>query len=132
MPDIDPLAVLVATVAAFVSGGAYYAALGEQLATVSPAAAAAAEEQPPPWTYAVELLRCLVLALVVAGLASQGEIDEAGGGLVLGLALWVGFPLVLWTGAVVHERTPVKLAVIHAGDWLVKLLLISMIVSLLA
>ena len=131
MPDIDPPAVLVATVAAFVSGGAYYAALGEQLATVSSAAAAAAEEQ-PPWTYPVELLRCLVLALVVAGLASQGEIDEAGGGLVLGLALWVGFPLVLWTGAIVHERTPVKLAAIHAGDWLVKLLLISVIVSVLA
>ena len=131
MPDIDPLAVLAATAAAFVSGGAYYAAFGEQLAAVSDAAAAA-RRRPPPWTYEVEILRCLVLALVVAGLASQGEIDDAGGGLVLGLALWVGFPLVLWTGAVVHERTPVKLAAIHAGDWLVKLLLISVIVSVLA
>jgi Protein of unknown function (DUF1761) len=127
MPSIDLLAVLIATVAAFVAGGAYYAALGEQLAKVSEAAAAGAEM--PPWKLAVELLRCAVLALVVAGIASQGEIDELAGGLVLGIALWIGFPLVLWTGAMLHERTPPKLAAIHAGDWLVKLLLIAAIVS---
>ena len=74
-------------------------------------------------------MRCLVLAAVVAGLASRGEIDAWTSGLVLGAVLWIGFPLVLWTGAVVHERTPVKLAAIHAGDWLVKLLVIGVIVS---
>jgi Protein of unknown function (DUF1761) len=127
MPDVDVLAVLAATVAAFVLGAAYYAALGEQLAAVSEAAAAA--EQPPPWEIAIELLRCLVLAAVVAGLASQGEIDEWSGGLLLGLALWIGFPLVLWTGALIHENAPVRLAAIHAGDWLAKLLAVAVIVS---
>jgi hypothetical protein len=120
---IDLLAVLAATVAAFLSAGAYYAVLGDRLAAVS-----GASGQAPPWTLAVELLRCLVLAAVVAGLASQGEIDEWTGGVALGLALWLGFPVVLWTGAVVHERTPLALAAIHAGDWLVKLLLIAVIV----
>ena len=129
MPDVDVLAVLAATVAAFVLGGAYYAVLGEQLATVSEAAAAG--EQAPPWVLGVELLRCLVLAAVVAGLASQGEIDEVAGGLALGLALWVGFPGVLWTGAVIHENAPLKLAAIHAGDWLVKLLVVAAIVAVL-
>lgn len=129
MPDVDLIAVLVATIAAFVLGGTYYAVLGGQLATVSDAAAAA--EQPAPWKLAVELLRCLVLAAVVAGLASRGEIDEWTGGLLLGLALWVGFPAVLWTGAMVHENTPWKLAAIHAGDWLLKLLVLGVLVSLL-
>jgi hypothetical protein len=64
-------------------------------------------------------------------LASQGKIDELGGGLLLGLALWIGFPFVLWTGAVIHERTPWKLAAIHAGDWLAKLLLVAGTVSVL-
>jgi hypothetical protein len=127
MPDIEVLAVLVATVAAFVVGGGYYAVLGDQLAGVSNAAASG--KQPPPWTLAVELLRCLVLATVVAGLASQGEIDEPAGGLLLGLALWIGFPLVLWTGAMIHENTPWKLAAIHAGDWLAKLLVVGAIVA---
>jgi Protein of unknown function (DUF1761) len=128
MPEIDLLAVLAAAVAAFVAGGAYYAVLGDQLAEVSEAAAAAAGK-PPPWELAVELGRCLIVAAVVAGLASQGEVDEWAGGLLLGASLWIGFPFVLWTGAVVHERTPPKLAAIHGGDWLVKLLLVATIVS---
>jgi Protein of unknown function (DUF1761) len=129
MPDINLLAVLVASVAAFVLGGAYYAVFGTQLAAVSEAAAA--DEQMPPWKLAVELLRCLILAAVVAGLASQGEIDEWTGGLLLGVALWVGFPFVLWTGAVIHENAPVKLAAIHGADWLVKLVVVAVIVSVL-
>ena len=77
----------------------------------------------------VELLRCLVLSGAVAGLAVQAGVDEWTGGLLLGLALWVGFPLVLWTGALIHEDTPFKLAAIHGGDWLVKLLVVGVIVS---
>jgi len=121
MPDVNLLAVLAATVAAFICGGAYYAVFGAQLAAVS--------EPMPAWKLAVELLRCLILAAVVAGLASQGEIDAWTGGLVLGLALWLGFPFVLWVGAVIHENTPVRLAAIHGGDWLAKLLLVAVIVA---
>jgi len=127
MPDVSLLPVLVATIAAFVSGATYYAVLGEQLAAASDAAAAS--EQPPPWKLAVELLRCLIVAVVVAGLASQGEIHDWIGGLLLGLALWIGFPFVLWTGAMLHENTPWRLALIHGGDWLVKLPLVAVIVT---
>lgn len=127
MPEVNLLAILAATIAAFMSGATYYAVFGEQLAEVSDAAAAGG--QPPPWKLAVELLRCLIIAAVVAGLASQGGIDEWTGGLLLGLALWIGFPFVLWTGAMIHEDTPLKLAVIHGGDWLVKLLVVALIVT---
>lgn len=126
MPDLNLLAILVAAIATFVAGFAYYALLGESLADVSPAAAG---EQASPWTIAVEFGRGLILAAVTAGLASEAEIDEWTGGLLLGLALWIGFPLVLWIGALIHEKTPWKLAAIHAGDWLAKLLLVAVIVS---
>ena len=66
MPDISLLAVGIATLVAFGLGGAHYAMLGEQLATVSQTAARA--EQTAPWQLAVELARCLVLAATVAGL----------------------------------------------------------------
>jgi hypothetical protein len=46
--------------------------------------------------------------------------------------VWAGFPLVLWTGAVVQEGLPWRLAVIHAGDWLVKLPLVAVVVTLLS
>ena len=127
MPDPNLLAILAAAVVVFVVGFSYYALLGEQLAAVSDAAAAG--EQPPLWKMAVEFLRGLILVAVIAGLASEAGIDEPTGGLLLGLALWIGFPFVLWTGAVIHENTPPKLAVIHAGDWLVKLPLVALIVS---
>ena len=72
----------------FVIGFAYYAVLGEQLAAVSNAAA----EQPAPWKIAVEFSRGLILAAVLAGLASEAEIDRWPGGLLLGLALWIWVP----------------------------------------
>lgn len=113
MPELLPT--LVATAAAFVAGGAYYAVFGGRLEN----------RDMPPWTLAVEILRCLVLAAVVTGFATQADLTTPTEGVLLGLALWAGFPLVLWVGAIVHERTPLRLAVIHGGDWLVKLLLVG-------
>jgi Protein of unknown function (DUF1761) len=128
MPDINALAVLVAAISVFLLSSIYYTALAKQWATVSDAAARSGG-RPGPGKAALELARSLILATVVAGLASRGEIEHLGGGLLLGLALWVGFPFVLWTGAIIWENTPWKLAAIHAGDWLVKLLVIAVIVT---
>ena len=127
VPDVNLIAIFVASVVAFVLGGFYYAILGKQLATVSEAAAAG--ESMKPWQFAVELLRCIILATVVACLAAKIGTDGWLDGLALGLLLWVGFPLVLWIGAIIHERTPLKLAAIHGGDWLIKLPVIAIIIS---
>jgi hypothetical protein len=127
MPEVAILPVVVAAVAAFALSSTYYVVFTERLAELSDAYAGGG--QPPPQKLAIEGARCVVLAAVVAGLAVQGEIDEWTGGLLLGLALWIGFPVVLWVGAVLWERTPPALAAIHAGDWLAKLLLVAVIVS---
>ncbi len=108
---------LVAAIAAFIVGSTYYSLVG------GPAG------ETPPWKLGIEALRCVVLAAVIAGLAAQGDIDSLTGGLLLGLALWIGFPLVLWTGAMLWERTPFRTAALHAGDWLAKLLVVGAIVS---
>ena len=127
MPDLELLAILAATIIAFVLSGTYYAVLGSQLAAVS---AAAGTPRPSPVVQAgAELARSLVLVTVVAGLVAQTGTDTWRGGLWLGLALWVGFPVVLWAGAMLHERTPWRLAAIHAGDWLLKLLVVATVVS---
>ncbi len=52
------------------------------------------------------------------------------GAVQLGALLWIGFPVVLLVGSVIWENVPWKLAAIHAGDWLVKLLLVTIIVGL--
>jgi peptidoglycan/LPS O-acetylase OafA/YrhL len=125
MPDVNLIAIFVATVVTFVLGGFYYAILGKQLATVSESADGSMKS----WQLAAEIVRCAILSTVVACLAAQIGTDGWVEGLGLGLLLWVGFPLVLWIGAIVHERTPLKLAVIHGGDWLIKLPVIAAIVS---
>ena len=84
---------------------------------------------PGPRVMVLELLRGLVLASDIASLADRAQVDTWHAGLVLGAVLWIGFPLVLRAGAVVHEGTRIRLAAIHAGDWLVKLLVLGVLLS---
>lgn len=130
MTEINYLAVLVATVAVFAVSTVYYMAFGSQMARLNDAYAGPDAARPPVWKIAVELVRSFVLATVVAGLTSRMDVTDWTGALILGLVLWIGFPLVLWSGSVMWEKVPSKLAAIHAGDWLLKLLVIAFIVGL--
>ena len=130
MDDVNVVAILVAAVAVLVVSTVYYIVFGKQLAQLSPAYSEAdAAARPPGWKVAIELVRNLVLASVVACLVKATDATDLTDGLKLALLLWIGFPVVLWTGAVLWEKNPPKLAAIHAGDWLLKLLIVSGIVS---
>ncbi|HEX6576961.1 MAG TPA: DUF1761 domain-containing protein [Jiangellaceae bacterium] len=128
MSDINVLAVAVAAVAAFILSALWYGVFGQQLTELDDAYAEPGRM--PAWKVAVELSRSLVVATVLAWLAVAVDITELAGAVGLGLLLWIGFPVVLLTGSVIHENVPWKLAAIHAGDWLVKLVVIAMIVGL--
>lgn len=121
------LPALAGAVLAFVLGGAWYAVLGAPAASVPDAA--------PPraggLTALVEAGRCLLLAVVVTVLAVLTGAATWAQGLLLGVLLFAGFPLVLWTGAMWHERTPLRTAALHGGDWLVKLLAVGALVGAL-
>jgi hypothetical protein len=118
--------VLVAVVVAFILSGIWYAVFGSRLAALHEAYA---QPRSRAATAAVELVRNLVLALVTAGLVDRVGVSGVAGGLLLGLVLWVGFPAVILSGSVFHERVPPQLAAIHAGDWLLKLLAVTVIVT---
>lgn len=128
MLDMNYLAIGVASVAAVVLSTVYYTLFAKQLAVLSAAYANAA--RPPGWKVLVELVRSFVVATVLAGLASLLDIVDWAGAVKLGLAMWVGFPVMLLLGSVIWESVPSRLAAIHAGDWLLKLLVLSVIVSL--
>lgn len=125
--DLDYAAIAVAAVTAFLAAFGYYVVFGKQLAAYG--SAAADNERPSPWLVPVELVKHLVIAAVVAGIVVSSDIAGVPGGLLLGVALWVAFPVMLLVGSVFHEKTPWRLAVLHGGDWLLKLLLIAAIVG---
>ncbi|GAA0805696.1 DUF1761 domain-containing protein [Spirilliplanes yamanashiensis] len=122
------LAAAVATVAAFLLGAAWYAAFGATLARLSPAHAGdrPARARDP----LLELLRCAVLATVVVILLRRLDPGGAAAAAGTGLLLWAGFPAVLLAGSVLHDGVPWRPAAVHAGDWLVKLVVISLIAGL--
>jgi len=48
----------------------------------------------------------------------------------LGLVLWIGFCATQWVGSIMGEDVPVTLAAIHARDWLLHMLIMSVIIGL--
>ena len=121
------LAVLVAAVAGFILGWLWYGPLlflssWMRLRGPDPTVATVTT---PPGILVIEFARCLVPAYVIALFVSQLGLTGGAGAVRFGLLVWIGFPVVLLTGSVIWENVPLKVAAIHAGDWLVKLLVIS-------
>ena len=133
MVHVNYLAVLVAAVAVFVLGWLWYSPLlfykpWMRLRGMDPVAAMAGAKM-PAGKLLIELVRCLVLAYVIARFVALLGVGSWLGAVHFGLSLWIGFPVILLIGSILWENTPVKVAAIHAGDWLVKMLVIPIIVS---
>jgi Protein of unknown function (DUF1761) len=131
MVRMNHWAVLVSALAGFVLSSVYYAVLAPQILELHAGnpAIAAAMMRPAPWKVLVEVGRTAIVAYVLALLVGRLGIRDAKGAAQLAILLWVAFSLVMWVGAIIWESVPVKLAAIHAGDWLLKTLLITVIVG---
>jgi uncharacterized protein DUF1761 len=130
MPSLNYLAIAVAGIAGVVTASLYYILFSRQLQRLSPAARAGAGTRPPAWQIAAELLKHLLIAAVVAGFLAMSGIADGPGAATAALALWAGFPVTLLLGSVVHEGTSWRLAVLHGGDWLVKLQVIAAVTGI--
>jgi Protein of unknown function (DUF1761) len=119
--------VVAAVVAAFVISSLWYVAFSGMLARLSPAYADGARTS--PWVPVLEVVRSAVLAIVVAIGCDRLDIDGFGPLVTAALVAWLGFPVVLLSGSVLHEQVPWRLAAIHAGDWLLKLVAMGLIVG---
>ena len=88
----------------------------------------AADTTSPVWTMLFVVAQSLVVASVLAYFVSRLGISDRRATLRLGALMWI-FPASILLGSVVHENVPLALAAIHAGGWLVKLLLISVLLG---
>jgi hypothetical protein len=89
-----------ATVLAFVLSSAWYSALAEPYQALLGGDAASSM---PAWKVLVELGRGLLVATVLAAAVHRLAITTRAGALVLALAVWIAFPVVLLLGSVLHE-----------------------------
>ncbi len=127
MSNVNYWAVVVSVVVVFILTSVYYSVLSKQLATFTSADPNAAM---PVWKIPLELFRSLVVAYVLAWLfALVGGLGVLKA-VSVALLLWVGFPVVLLTGSMLHESVPWQLATLHGGDWLIKLVVIAVILGL--
>jgi len=133
MPHVNYLAVLVAAIVVFVLGWLWYSPFlflkpWMRARGLDPDAAMAGAKMPAGKLVA-ELLRCIVLAFVIAHFIRLLGVSNWFIAAHFALLLWIGFPVVLLVGSILWENLPVKVAAINAGDWLVKLLAITIILS---
>ena len=126
---VNYFAVVAAAVAAFIVSAAWYIGFGNELAKLS--AVYADRQAPPAWTMLAEFGRSLIIAYLLARFALLLGVDSWKGALRLGVWIWV-FPAAILVGSVLHENYPWMLASIHAGDWLIKLLVMSLIIGVWA
>jgi hypothetical protein len=121
------VAIVVATVAAFVASAVWYTLFANPMANLSSTGPAESGTS-TIWTMLFVIAQSLVVALMVAYFVSRLGITTIAGAAGFGTLVWI-FPAAILLGSVVHEGVPLALAAIHVGDWLVKLLLIAVIVG---
>ena len=131
MLGINYWAVILTTLAAFAFSSVYYMVFGKarmKLLANEPGATADVRKV-PVWKVLLELVRSFVVTLVMAHVIVLARI--AGWLDAAQLAIWIaiGFPVMILMGSVTWDKRPWKLAAIHAGDWIIKLLLIAVILG---
>jgi Protein of unknown function (DUF1761) len=121
-------ALVVAVIAAFVASSLWYSPLlfGKPFMELSGVGSRAG---PDAGKIVGELARNFILAYVIGRFVVLLQVSDWKGALSLGVWLWIGFPVLLLSGSVMWQNVPWLLAAIHAGDWLVKILLIAVTFS---
>jgi hypothetical protein len=81
------------------------------------------------WKILIDLVREFFVIYVLARLVDGLGIVDWKGALNLGFWVWLGFPVQMLVGASLWDNKPWTLDLIHAGDWLIKMLLIAIILA---
>ena len=122
---IHLLSVAWTTLAAFVMSSVYYMAFGKlRMKYMDDPKAVAYMKQVKLWKMLAEFLRGLAIIYILAYFFERFNIDFSSA-ISFVILLWIAFPVFLLSGSVLWDRRPWQLAVIHSGDWLLKLMLIA-------
>lgn len=119
------MSIILAAVCAFAASSLWYSPVffGRQFFALS---GVTASPKLDDLKIAGELLRNLLLAFVIRWLLGRQEASRLKPALGLAAILWLGFPFTLLSGSVLWQNVPLALGLIHCGDWLIKILLVTL------
>lgn len=121
--------IIAAVLAAFVASSAWYTVFGGAMMEIRGVdSSTATSTGSVAGTMLFVVVQSLVVASMIAYFVSRLGIVSWKGVVRLSALVWI-FPASILVGSVVHENVPPMLAAIHAGDWLVKLLLMAVILG---
>ena len=133
MIHISYPAIIVGVLATFIVSTIYYIVLNTRYKSLlgqEPEKNGRFKMAMTPNRILAELVRNFFLGIVIAYAVAMLNLIRLDQALLLAVWLWVGLPVVLLAGLTVHENYSKGLAAIHAGDWLLKLLIFSVILTL--
>ena len=84
----------------------------------------------PQWTMAFAPLRELIASYVLATLIVRLDLKDWKVTMQLMLLLWFAFHAVGMAGAILWDNMQWQLGMVHAGDWLMKMLFMGSILTL--
>lgn len=130
MQGIDFLAIIAATVAAFLFSSIWYISFGKaRMKLLKNENASADMRKVPAAQKLFELFRSFVVVVVIAHMLTIAGVTDWLG--AIGVGIWLGvFPVMILVGATLWDKRPSKLSAIHGGDWLFKIIIVSVILGL--
>jgi hypothetical protein len=131
-PNVSYSAMVVALIAAIAVSSIWYSPLlfgklWRELSGANPAGPANTTIH--AWKILIDLVREFAVIYVLARLVSGLRIIDWRSALKLGLWIWLGFPVQMLVGASLWDNKPWTLDLIHSGDWLLKMLLTTLILA---
>jgi hypothetical protein len=90
----------------------------------------ASAQSAPSWTMMFAPLRELIASYVIAILITRLTITDWKKAVRFILLLWLAFHAVGMAGAILWDNMPWQLGLVHAGDWLMKMLFMAVVLSL--
>jgi hypothetical protein len=84
----------------------------------------------PGWTMFFAPLRELIVSYVMAMLLTRLAIVSWKDAVKLAFLLWLAFQAVGMAGAIIWDNMSLKLGSVHAGDWLMKMLFMAVVLTI--
>ena len=83
----------------------------------------------PDWTMLFAPLRELIASYVIALLITELKLTDSKSAIKFIFLLWIAFHAVGMAGAVIWDNMAWQLGLVHAGDWLMKMIFMAIVLS---